>query len=891
MRRNYLLVLGAFGWFLFFLSGCQNSKTENQNLAALDEEEMEKQILLQNEKKENQGGLKQGEARILSDFYFNSAQKAFQNGELRKAFELVNLALKQDPNNQKARDLQRELAAQINKGALGASDREIDLSVTFGNVVDVEKVKIQQAQLEIKSRINRGQEYMKESNYDQAIRSFEGGLEIIRWMPYPADVAADKNELIHLINLAKERRKQQESERLRTQQDKAFEQDIVEEQRRRKYLEDRIRHLFVEANKNFEKERYEQAERLADEILVLDPTNEDAKKLKDISIGARHSKNDRDLLDRYSEEWKLSIERANWAQIPQTEIVKFPNAEEWERIHNRSLQESTVGDEEQEPAENIEIRNRLKNTKVTLDFSDTPLAQVVNFLQDVSGINMIVDPSVYEAGEEELNIDLQVQDLQLENALNLILTLKKLAMNIENGVLVIASTEKARGKKKLQLFDVRDLTGGINDFPGQTLSLQAGDEESGNIGATATEEEGTQPTITAEDLENLIKGNIAAASWDEEGSYMTIRNGTMIVKQRDDVLSQIDGLLKDLRKSTGLLVTIETRFVTIDDDFLEDVGVDFRGLGGGLNDILPPGGTSGDEELPLADGALGLPAETITRLNGGPDLGTVALLDDIAFGTDGAPTGAGTGGSSGIFFNDNSDGDMRGRIENLFSGALGSTSTLFSNGGTSFAFTFLDDFELNAILRAVRKTDRINLVTAPKLTAFNTQRANISVLNQVAYIRDFDVEVAQNAFIADPLIGYVQDGVVLDVRPIISSDKKYITLELRPQVAELEARPIPTFTSTLAGMATVVLEIPSIRLQSVETTVTVPDGGTILLGGLTRTQETDLKSGIPWLMNIPIVNFFFSRKGKLYTKRNLVILVTAHITSMEEVEPKLGTQR
>lgn len=889
MRQTYLLVLGAFGWATLLLMGCQNSKTEaNTTLAALDEEAMEKQILRQEDKKNQGGGLKQGEARILSDFYYNSAQRAFQDGDVRKAFELVSLALKQDPNNQKAKDLQKELAKKISETGGG---RNLDTQSTFAGVVDVEKVKITQAQLEIKNRITRGQEAMKQLDFEQAIRHFEGGLEIIRWMPYPADVAEDKDKLIHLISLAKERRQQQESERLRIQQDNAWEQDRVEEARRQKYLEDRIRHLFVEANKNFEKERYEQAEKLADEIIALDPVNEDAKKLKDISIGARHAKNDRDLVDRYAEEWKRSIEHVDWAQIPQTDIVQFPNVEEWRRVNERAEQGVVVGEQEQEPTENIDIRNRLKSTKVTLDFSDTPLAQVINFLQDVSGINMIVDPSVYAEGEEELNVDLQVQDLQLENALNLITTLKKLAMNIENGVLIISSKEKARGKKQLKLFDVRDLTGGINDFPGETLSLSASTEEGAGPGVVATAEESSKPTITAEDLENLIKQNIAAPSWEEEGSSMTIRNGTMIVKNREDILAQIEALLKDLRKSTGLLVTIETRFVTIDDDFLEDVGVDFRGLGGGLADAVGAAGTPGDDELPLAPGTLGIPADQISRLNGGPDVGTVAILDDILFGTDATPSGAGTGGSSGLFFNDNSDGDVRGRIENLFSGALGSTSTLFGSGGTSFAFTFLDDFELNAILRAVRKTDRINVVTAPKLTAFNTQRANISILNQVAYIRDFDVEVAQNAFIADPLIGYVQDGVVLDVRPIVSSDKKYITLELRPQVAELEARPIPVFTSTLSGMATVVLEIPSIRLQSIETTVTVPDGGTVLLGGLSRTQETDLKSGIPWLMNIPIVNFFFSRKGKLYTKRNLVVLVTAHITSMEEIEPKLGTQR
>lgn len=893
MRRNFLLVLGASGLVLLLLSGCQNSKQEN-SLTALDQETMDKNVLTQEDNGyQGGGGLNAGEANILSDFYYNAAKKAAQDGQVRKAFELASLALKQNPNNSQAQALQQELASQISQSSTVGGSRASDVGLTFKRQVDVERVKIQQAQLEIKNRITRGQEAMQTENFDKAIRDFEGGLEIIRWMPYPADVAQDKDKLVHLIDLAKDRQKQKEAAQFRIQQDDAYQQDLIEEQRRRRYLEDRVRHLFVEANKNFEAERYGQAEKLAEEIIRLDPNNEDALKLKDISVGARHAKQDEDLVDRYAEEWKLAIEHADMGQVPQIDIVKFPNTTEWARIQNRAESETSISEETQEPPENVEIRNRMKNTKVTLDFTDTPLGQVIAFLQDVSGVNMIIDPSVTENGEEEINITLAVQEVQLEQALNLILTFKNLAMTIEDGVLIISSQEKARGKTILQLFDVRDLTGGVNDFPGQKLALSTDETGDGGFagGVVATDEGGGKGvTITAEDLENLIRENISRASWEEDETVsLTIRNGTMIVKQRSDVLKQIDNLLNDLRKSTGLLVTIETRFITIDDDFLEDVGVDFRGLGGGLADSLL---TPGNDELPLTvPPATGVSGDTLTELNGGAQPGTVAILDDVLFGTSASPAGAGTGGSSGLFFNDNSDGDLRSRIENLFGGALGSTSTLFADGGLSFTYSFIDDFELNAILRAVRKTDRINVVTAPKLTAFNTQRANISVLNQVAYIRDFDVEVAQNAFIADPLIGYIQDGVVLDVRPIVSSDKKYITLELRPQVAELEARPIPTFTSTLSGMATVVLEIPSIRLQSVETTVTVPDGGTVMLGGLTRTQETDLKSGIPWLMNIPIVNFFFSRKGKLYTKRNMIILVTAHITAMEEIEPKLGTHR
>ena len=92
--------------------------------------------------------------------------------------------------------------------------------------------------------------------------------------------------------------------------------------------------------------------------------------------------------------------------------------------------------------------------------------------------------------------------------------------------------------------------------------------------------------------------------------------------------------------------------------------------------------------------------------------------------------------------------------------------------------------------------------------------ANVQMLNQLAYIRDFDVEVAQAATIGDPIVGRIEEGVVLDVRPIVSADRRYLTLELRPTVASL-VRPIPTF-STLLGVANstpVFIQTPELRIQ------------------------------------------------------------------------------
>ena len=96
---------------------------------------------------------------------------------------------------------------------------------------------------------------------------------------------------------------------------------------------------------------------------------------------------------------------------------------------------------------------------------------------------------------------------------------------------------------------------------------------------------------------------------------------------------------------------------------------------------------------------------------------------------------------------------------------------------------------MEVILRAVQKSERIQNITSPRITVYNTQRANVQVLNQVSYVQDYEVEIAQNSNIANPVVQTIQDGIVLDVRPVVSQNRKYVTLELRPTVAVL-TRPL-----------------------------------------------------------------------------------------------------
>ena len=125
------------------------------------------------------------------------------------------------------------------------------------------------------------------------------------------------------------------------------------------------------------------------------------------------------------------------------------------------------------------------------------------------------------------------------------------------------------------------------------------------------------------------------------------------------------------------------------------------------------------------------------------------------------------------------------------------------------------------------------------------------------------------------------------MRPTVSNDRKYITLELQPTVAKL-VEPIVTFSTTLGSSFTpVIIQLPELRMQRARTTVRIPDGGSIIIGGLKNISTVDRQSETPFLAKIPLLSFLFSRKGRSDEQSNLMIIVKARITDLQEEEANL----
>ena len=127
---------------------------------------------------------------------------------------------------------------------------------------------------------------------------------------------------------------------------------------------------------------------------------------------------------------------------------------------------------------------------------------------------------------------------------------------------------------------------------------------------------------------------------------------------------------------------------------------------------------------------------------------------------------------------------------------------------------------------------------------------------------------------------------MLDVTPRI---EKYnsIALELNPKVTEFDgfveyggqSAMIGTGFSTPTIIQPSGILMPIFSVRKVNTTVTIFDGATVIIGGLTREEVKTVNDKIPVLGNIPLIGRLFQSNAESYQKRNLLIFVSASIVS------------
>lgn len=798
----------------------------------------------------------------LAQKYYETALALFTNYQYQQALANCEKALGLNPDLAEAKDLKARIGL-----ALGRQPESIE---TYKSEMERRlQVQIEQTQVEIRNHLAHAKEAFGQGKYKEAIADLEAIEEKLRWKPYDIGLNAERDEAHAMLGQARELRVKQEAEFNRLQRQAAEKVADDEERGRQTETRDKIKHLFRQAIDALERKEYSKCEDLCDDIVATDAGFEPARELKQDSIRARNLNYNKQWLEEKVEGWKKLHEDMAESMVPYSDrdLYQYPDRKTWAKISARQPTGQFTQQIQEEP-ELAAIKSKLDTLRIDLDFTDANLYDIIEFIREFAKINIEIHPDVKKEGIADKKITFQMKELVLKSVLKLLLRQYGLDYAFEDRVLIITKPEIAEGQPVLEVHDVRDLLQTIRDFPGPDLELSAG-AAGGQTGATFGAEQAEKPVVTQEQLLALIKENIAPQTWEErrdEVSLAMTGNGQLLVIHTPKVQQELRDFLKSLRSFTGAMVSIESRFIAVTNDFFQDIGHEFRGhpnVQGDTSATDFPDGVTDNQTGPLNGGVTdNTPFPGIeTHREGNEQF-------DLRFRT-----------AFGAAANNSKDF----ATQKALAATLGSV-TGGDVGGLALQYSVLNNPNIEGLLTAVEKSQKATILRSPRVTAFNTQRSHLMVETQQSYIKDFDTEIATNSIAFDPVIGILQDGLVFDVRPIISNDRKYITLELRPSLAQFLGFRRVRITDLFGGPE---VELPQILLQQARTTIRMPDRGTVLIAGLKNLLDRDEVRETPLLAQIPVLGFLFKRTVKVQEKANLILLITAEIIDAAERERDL----
>ena len=291
--------------------------------------------------------------------------------------------------------------------------------------------------------------------------------------------------------------------------------------------------------------------------------------------------------------------------------------------------------------------------------------------------------------------------------------------------------------------------------------------------------------------------------------------------------------------------------------------------------------------------------------DGGPPPGTRPLVPQTVLDANGNPIQnynninlpAGPVGNQGGWDPIAVSQDSLGLIQTL-GGALSSSvaQAALVNPALAVGLSFVDDIQVDLLIEATQADQRNSVLTAPRLTLFNGQRSWISVAEGITYISDLVPVTGDASGAFDPITNVVYSGFVLDIEGVISADRRYVTMTVSfnlNQNVEFEDVPVTGAAGGggLGGGRAAnffgVIQLPRLQGTQIRTTVSVPDKGTILLGGQRTVTEVEIEAGVPVLSKIPVVNRFFTNRLTSKEEMTMLLLIRPEIIIQRENEDEL----
>jgi type II secretory pathway component GspD/PulD (secretin) len=736
-----------------------------------------------------------------------------------------------------------------------------------------------------------------------------------------AKVALLQRPIDNRLHQLKTLKHQRDFEKLQASQHDAAAQNLTRLAAQEQAKKDQVAELMKKYNTFFKEGKYKEAEMYAMQAKELDPDDPVAAAA---IYTARIQGNSVQYKDAKKRREDLFVHSLNYAEDPGPEVdslhpLAIDPAITMQNKGRKPIDVTSLAKIKNE--QERKIYRRLEAPVSSLDYKDTPLKQILDDLQVTTAINIVPDePALNDAGISlDKPVTMRLEGVSLKSALNLLLHQAHLTYVVADEVLKVTTEDQAHGRLEIRTYSVADLILPVLDandrrsrsvngpnglFPAQnpnlllnnatpyiSLNSMAGpstpiSQEQSSPGLAASTSPGT-PAIRKEnpkgtlqeELIRLIMSTIAPTTWRDVGGQGTIEyyplGMALVIAQTPDIQEQVADLLAALRRLEDQQVAIEVRFITIAENFYERIGVDFN--------------------INIRNNQSKYETQIVSQQF--KPFGFINSFTPQNFVTGLTPAGS---------FTQDLNIPIKTSSYEMAVPPFGAYPNIpGANGGISMGLAFLSDIEVYMFLEAAQGDQRTNVMQAPKLTMYNGQVATIMVSDMQFFVTSVTVAQLGGQVVFVPNNTPIPTGGIdLTLNPVISADRRFVRLSLTPTItnittANVQLFPITTFiTPVFEGGAvgqpvpfTQFLQQPVINTISVMTTVNVPDGGTVLIGGMKRLSEGRNEFGPPILSKIPYIDRLFKNVGYGRETESLLMMVTPRIIILEEEEQRqvLGT--
>lgn len=506
--------------------------------------------------------------------------------------------------------------------------------------------------------------------------------------------------------------------------------------------------------------------------------------------------------------------------------------------------------------------NKIRSIKVPkISFVDAPLSRVVSILSELSceldidesaekGINIVlVDPKGLDP-----KISLNLRHLTFEQVLDLVAKVSSFHYFLENGVVTFRFSEMKEVDLVTEFFPIT--RGAMLQMTGLTDEVEA---DKGVVVPTQMEYEAA--------LKNFFER--AGIPFDKDmGASFAFDGSQIIVTHTAKSLEKIRTFLSHYKEVYQ--VAIEARFIEVQEGVLEELGFKWS----------------------IASGSRGKENYFHTFRKGDVHKNNLREIADAfnehrRLGNDGKIILDGTPPQS-IVINNNAP-----IFPNTINLGL-HTVDLASILGV------LNNWQVNVLIAALEQHTGADLMSSPKVTVLSGRTARIVVAQILRYPEAFgDIRSAVGTAGATPesssagvtiTAGTPQNfsnknvGVEMRVTPFVDHERRHISLKLEPKVTEFEGF-VEYGGKSIAVTGRNTVTVPSgffqpiFSTREISTEVTIADGATVVMGGLTREEVKTVHDKVPILGDIPLIGRLFRSKGETNQKKNLIIFVTANLVA------------